>query len=486
MAADKLIKSILKEIEGAVTNFQKNIPGIQKGMLDGVIEQLKDLSVQNGRVLNSVQNLKLIMQIKNRLEKLIVSEGYKESVKEFIKAFDTVAGLQQQYFADFNFKFKPSKTLPIIREASVDKTLNDLLGQGLQSNVVDKVHDVLLSNITTGGSYASLAEQLRNSILTNETGEGVMERYSKTITTDAINQYAAQYHDTLAQDLNLNWGRYIGSNLKTTREFCEKLTEKEWVHRTELPEILKGNIDGGTVKLNKQKLPLGMIPGTTPDNFKVRRGGYNCGHQFFWVPDSSVPEHIRANFGKPLGKKNDYDIAILKKGSYGNWVKSNQAIETIKGKHPELTKDEKMAVYGYTRSEYLDMNRYLREGKNDNPYFESYKRLLNTALYKMKARHEGWSFRGTNLSKTVLETYYNAYKSKAPLQHNDFISSSKIIGSSFEGTTKFSILSKNGKFIKDLSGHKHENEVLYKAGTLFKIISIREKDGITYIKMEEI
>lgn len=296
MAVDKTVKAILDQIDSAINRFQKNIPGIQQGLFDTLLEQMKDLSVQGGKVLNSVQNLKLVMAIKNKLERLIVSEGYKEDVKDFIKAFDALDNLHTQYFAAFNQKFKPSKTLPLIKNAAVDKTLNDLLGQGLQSNVVDKIHDVLLQNITVGGSYASLTEQLRNSILTNETGEGVLERYSKTITTDAINQYSAQYHDTLAQDLNFNWGRYVGSNIKTTREFCDRLTAKEWVHRSELPDILKGHIDGHKCKLNKKGLPLGMIPGTTVDNFKIRRGGYNCGHQFFWVPDSAVPENIKAKF----------------------------------------------------------------------------------------------------------------------------------------------------------------------------------------------
>lgn len=298
MAADKAIKDILQTIDKAIVDFQKGIPAIQSGVLDAVLLQLKDLETNNGRILNSVQNLKLMLRIKNNLERLIISEGYKKQVKEFIDTFNAVESLNQQYFAAFNQKFTPNKTLPIIREAAVGKTLNDLLGQGLQSNIVDPVGDILNQNITTGGSYNSLNEQLRNAILTNGTGEGGLERYTKTITTDALNQYSAQYHDVLAQDLKFNWGRYVGSNMRTTREFCEFLTKKQWVHRSELPRILEGIIDGHQCKVNKQKLPLGMIPGTTVDNFKIRRGGYNCGHQFFWVPDNAVPENIKAMLGK--------------------------------------------------------------------------------------------------------------------------------------------------------------------------------------------
>jgi hypothetical protein len=294
MAADKTIKEIFKAIEGSIFDFQKAIPGIQKSVSDELFNQLKELQTSNGRVLNSVQNLKLIGEIKNKLERLIISNGYRDSVKQFIAAFDVVSNLHLQYFSAFNAKYKPSKTLPFIREQAVDKTLNSLLGQGLQVNIIERVGEVLNSNITTGGSYGSLNEQLRASIKGTGDTEGVLERYTKTITTDAINQYSAQYHETVAMDLQWNWGRYVGSNLETTREFCELLTSKEWVNRKELPEIVKGHIDGHFCKLNKQGLPLGMIPGTDASNFKVRRGGYNCGHQFFWVPDSAVPLDIKA------------------------------------------------------------------------------------------------------------------------------------------------------------------------------------------------
>lgn len=294
MAADKTIKALLKHMEDAVASFGKGIPGIQKGLLDSLTDQLKALDTRDGKILNSVQNLKLIGSLKNKMERLIISEGYKDSVKDFVQAFETVASLQTQYFASFNQKFKPAKTLPIIREMAVDKTLNDLLGQGLQSNVVDALHDVLTVNVTSGGSYASLNDQLRKSVVGTEETEGILERYSKTITTDSINQYSAQYHEAIAMDLNFNWGRYVGSNITTTREFCELLTAKDWVNRTELPEVIKGHIDGHKCKLSKSTgLPLGMKAGTNVDNFKILRGGWNCGHQFFWVPDSAVPAPIR-------------------------------------------------------------------------------------------------------------------------------------------------------------------------------------------------
>lgn len=302
MTGDKEIQAIIDRIDKAVTDFQAAVPNIQKDLFREVQSRIQKLEIKDGSILGKVANLKILSEIEAKLERIVLTPEYKEAVKKYIDTFSEIEKLQQKYFAAFNYKFKPSKTIGIIRSIAVQKTVNGLMSQGLQVNVLSRVSEILNSNITTGGSYADLNDQLRNSLLTNETGEGSLERYTKIITTDAVNQYSAQYHEALAQDLDFNWGRYVGSNIKTSRAFCLALTKKEWVHKSELTQVVKGNfqefkdIDGRIYP--KTNLPSGMIAGTNETNFKVRRGGYSCGHQFFWVADSAVPAHIKARFSE--------------------------------------------------------------------------------------------------------------------------------------------------------------------------------------------
>jgi hypothetical protein len=307
---EQSIKNILTTIDNAIATFQTSIPNIQKMVLDELQPLVKQLSVKNGNLLNSVENLKLIGAIKNKLERIIISANYKESVNHFIDSFTEISNLNNNYFKEFNKTFKPNKTLPIVKQLAVEATINDLIGIGLQSNFINPIQSILQQNITTGGSYANFVEVLQNHILNNHTGEGNLQRYTKQITTDAIHQYNAQYAEIIAQDLQFNWGRYLGSTLTTSREFCIFLRKKEWVHKSELPAIIKGHIDGQDCKLSKTTgLPLGMIPDTNTDNFKVRRGGYNCGDQFFWVPDSAVPADVKKKFENKgnLTKTNYYE-----------------------------------------------------------------------------------------------------------------------------------------------------------------------------------
>lgn len=287
----------MQAIDDAINTFQDKIPGLQKSMFDGLQPLLKQLQLKNGKLINNVDNLKFLGQIKNKLEKIIISPEYKDAVQEFINSYNTLAALNLNYFSQFNEKYKPAKTLPIIKQLAVEKTITDLVGQGMSENITGAVRNILNTNITTGGSYASLQDQLREHLLNTDSGEGSLVRYTSQITTDSINQFHAQYHAAIAQDLQFNWGRYVGSLITTSREFCVLLVAKQWVHKSELPTIILGHIDGHDCKLSKTTgLPYGMIPGTNATNFEINRGGYQCGHQFFWVPDAVVPVEFRSKF----------------------------------------------------------------------------------------------------------------------------------------------------------------------------------------------
>lgn len=296
---EQSVKDILQTIDDAINTFQDKIPGLQKKMFDELQPLIKELQLKNGKLINNVDNLKFLGQIKNKLERIIVSPEYKDAVQQFINSYNTLSALNISYFKQFNEKYTPAKTLPIIKKLAIDKTITDLVGQGMSETITGAVKNILNTNITTGGSYADMQEQLRDHLLNTDTGEGSLVQYTKQITTDSINQYHAQYHAAIAQDLQFNWGRYVGSLITTSRQFCVLLTAKQWVHKSELPAIIEGHIDGEDCKLSKTTgLPLGMIPGTNDANFVINRGGYNCGHQFFWVPDSVVPAELANKFAK--------------------------------------------------------------------------------------------------------------------------------------------------------------------------------------------
>jgi len=290
---------LIKTIDEAVNGFNDSLPKIQKEILSEVLDQIKKFDTRDKRITNTVKNIRLLNTIKNRLKKIILTDSYKQEVKDFLKVFTDVSTFQNSYFKEAEKSFKPPTIVKEIKKQTITDTINRLTEAGIGVNVSDKIAELLKQNVTTGVKYSDLAAQLREYILTTET-PGVLERYVKQIATDSVNQYSAQYMNTISGDLGYEWFRYQGKDILTTRPFCDAMTDRKFFHITEVPDLLAAKDlyysgpDGQTKVpiYEKTGLPNGMIPDTNVENFFIRRGGYNCGHQIFPVIERIVPKDV--------------------------------------------------------------------------------------------------------------------------------------------------------------------------------------------------
>jgi hypothetical protein len=287
---------ILKSVDKAIEKFNSKIPAAQKRMYEGITDELKRLDTNNGKIKTTVANLKIIQSIKNKLTRLIITPEYLKDVKEFTSQFNTITKLQNEYWQSVEEKFTPRVLLKEIRKQAISDTVKGLTSSGIGGAISDQIATILRTNITTGGSYAQLTEQLREKVLNTKT-DGALAKYAKQITTDSLNQYSAQYTQTVSSDLGYEWFAYAGSDIVTTRPFCDAMTDLRYFHITEIPRLLKAEDlyytkDGKKTKVpiyDKTELPHGMIPGTNAANFQINRGGYNCGHQIRPVSERLVP-----------------------------------------------------------------------------------------------------------------------------------------------------------------------------------------------------
>lgn len=294
------INNILKTIDGSVSEFVKDLPLSEQRIWQRVLELTKQLDTDvTGKVSNSVNNLRILTQINKEINDIVLSDEYKAKVSKFTSVFGDLETLNNKYLSNVFTQFKPKPVLKELTKASVDITIDQLQETGVTSSLASELKDILKQNITTGGNYADMTEQLRQSILGDPNSPGGLERYARTFTTDAINQYSATYTKTVASDLGAVWYRYTGSNMETTRPFCEHLTKKDggYFHVNEIPGFLRGIVGTDQVPIYKKyNLPQGMNEYTTADNFLILRGGYNCGHQVFPVSKASVPASLRARW----------------------------------------------------------------------------------------------------------------------------------------------------------------------------------------------
>ena len=303
MTGDAEINELLKAIDEGVVTFNEGIPRIQDRIYQRLAVLMKELEIVNGTLVNSAKNIRTLSRIKSDIESIILDDtDYLESVKEFASLYEKVDKLNATYFKALERKFKPPKIVEAIRKQSVSLMLEGLTEAGLNANLITPLREIINTYVTTGGSYTKLANELSNYIRGTEIDgvktEGQLNKFTKQITTDAINQYSATVNEVMTQDLGWEWYKYVGSNVEDTRTFCKALRKKKYYHRSELPYIIKGNFQEfkdlkGKI-YDKTGLPQGMYEDTNVSNFRQYRGGYNCGHQVYPIPTALVPATVRS------------------------------------------------------------------------------------------------------------------------------------------------------------------------------------------------
>lgn len=303
---EKLIQSLVDFVDNSIEEFDKKIPGFQRTAFNEIELLLKELDVKDKKVLPSNKNVRILARLKRELQKIIISPEYKDAVKEFLKTYEKVDEIQQQYFSTINNKFSPSAAFREVKSLLIDEIRNDLLGSGVQANIVDKGMSILLNSMSTskGVLFSTMKEEMRSFLLNDKQSEGSLARYAHQKAFDNLQKYNRKYAQFASDDLGLVFYQYVGPLKKTSREFCVKMIAAKnngcmkYIHESQFPELLEGHICGEQCHINPTtKLPDGFYDNTTVLNFKDLAGGYGCAHQFMPISTVLVDKATREKFG---------------------------------------------------------------------------------------------------------------------------------------------------------------------------------------------
>jgi hypothetical protein len=303
MSPEQLTDKLTTALDDALDEFHATLEPSQREAYRRITELAKDLELKNGRIRPSIRNVRLIVKIRKELEDAILNDKYFESIDKLVKVIDEVDVIQSQYFSAVVASYTPSAVFSELKKQAIQSTVEGLSTAGISQNIGAKLQDILRVNITSGASFKELSAQLEGFMMDTKTGEGALKKYATTYSTTAVYQYSAQYNQLATNDLGFTWYVYSGGKQKTSRPFCVKMLEAanegcmKYIHVSQIPELLKGHICSGDVGLNKKTgLPEGFIEGTTPSNFQVYRGGWNCRHKLLSVPSALVPKELRAKY----------------------------------------------------------------------------------------------------------------------------------------------------------------------------------------------
>jgi phage-related protein (TIGR01555 family) len=173
----------------------------------------------------------------------------------------------------------------------------------------------------------------------------------------------------------------------------------------------------------------------------------------------------------PEEQKSFNDLAAYA-GESGAKVYCNTAKQKLaKAPSIKMSIADAAHIVSYSGGGYGKVNQQLRAGVTDEGTW-AHAAALNKALDQLPS-YEGLTSRGTTLSKEN----QGLYKPGMIVEERAFTSSAKGDSQGFGGNTIFKITSKSGKYIKALSQHADENEVLFKFGSRFKVSKIDKNYG---------
>jgi hypothetical protein len=188
-----------------------------------------------------------------------------------------------------------------------------------------------------------------------------------------------------------------------------------------------------------------------------------------------VPDNVLDRIGKDENYKEQFEWA---QKAIDRWRSGDAAKSWDLSGIDEygLSDTEATLIYSYTSQAYRPLNRQLNSGKV-SAQTRLFEEALNEVLDKIPV-HSGKVIRqylvepGAPSAESLLEIYS---KSEVVV-FDSFLSTSKDLKFNWDGEVTYHIQSKTGRSINKISAHSHEQEVLFKSKTAFKIVKVEGKN----------
>jgi len=260
----KRIQTLQAQLE---EGMNKRLPEIFKGLSDQVIELTNDLPLDPKK---RAANIRAIIGLKAQLTNVIVTNPeYVAEVGIVLEGFKDLKKLSDLYFSELIDGFNAKEVLyQEILKANVEITKDMLLGSGIRNNFANAIQETLLANASGTTNRTVLQKTLRQFIEGTPEEQAYLNRYVSQVTNDSIMNFSRQYNQTIAEDLNLQFGFYSGTAIKDTRSFC-RARHGRYFKKSEVENWANlGNWSG-------------RAKGTTKSTIFTLLGGYNCRHDYY-------------------------------------------------------------------------------------------------------------------------------------------------------------------------------------------------------------
>lgn len=278
MEPQDLAKAIESLVLNADSRYVSAIGRIQNKLYDELVVILILLALDpQGYILQNAINRKVLTSASEKINEVFTSNQYVTSINNYISLAPKIDLLNVKYFTGIEESFKPNRIfLKNLQNETVATLEKYVLRDGLQSQVIDPLKQILNQNINSGGKFSGFLDQIRTYIKGNEQVEGRAMSYTRTYVRNVLFQYSRAYQESITSDLGLDWYLYSGGLIDTSREFCRE-RNGHYYHRKE-------------VESWASLTWRGKAQGTTESSIFILLGGHGCVHFLIPVHLSVVPK----------------------------------------------------------------------------------------------------------------------------------------------------------------------------------------------------
>jgi hypothetical protein len=243
-----------------------------------------------GNILQTEGNVRRISQITDQLNKSLASGEYFKAVESFLKSIDEGVNLTTEIAQKIESNFEPSTVQKQLIELSKQNALSSFFGSGLRQRVTLPFLEQLTANVAARAPLREAITSLQGTITGTDASDGRLLANIKTtaLTAQAIadRSYSASVND----EIGVEWYRYLGGEIPTTRPFCEH-REAGYFHKKEIEAWGEGKNSAGISDI-RDGTWAGRIEGTDIKTIFTFVGGYNCRHYLMPVNISRVPPEV--------------------------------------------------------------------------------------------------------------------------------------------------------------------------------------------------
>ena len=294
-SAAEITQSKLEALELVPANWAKSIEGYQPKLFARLSKLLAGLETVDGNLAMTANNLNSINTIVNELRAFLTQGEYVEIVKAFNNEFTLQQGLTAQYFGEvlgLDAVATPfaAQLYQTNRAIAIEGVLSNT---ALDSMLLNDVRSTLIEAVGSNSRYVNTLESLQNLVQGDAAKEGQLLRYSRQIVSDTFATTDRAYTQIVSQDLGLQFFRWLGGKMKTTRCLCLNLNG-QYLHKGEIEQIGLGNLAviEGLASCRSGALWQGAMSNTNDKNIFTVAGGYNCQHSILPVSTFGVPKEV--------------------------------------------------------------------------------------------------------------------------------------------------------------------------------------------------